>query len=150
MRNAGAGRIALVGSLAGRAPIPFQAHYSASKAAVESIAGALYNEMRPHGIEVSLIEPGDINTPFNDVMDWNEGEGSAYSERIRNCEQVIRESLPKAPGPEVVARAIVEALTAARPKFRYSVGPDSVILPLGKRLLPDWACLRLIADHFKV
>ena len=59
-------------------------------------------------------------------------------------------SLPRAPGPEIVAQAIVEALTASRPKFRYSVGPDSLLVPLGRRLLPEWACLKLIADHFKI
>jgi NAD(P)-dependent dehydrogenase (short-subunit alcohol dehydrogenase family) len=150
MREARSGRIALVGSIAGRATIPFQAHYSASKAAVESIAGGLYNEVRPFGIEVALIEPGDINTPFNAAMEWDEGSDSHYAERIRSCERVILESLPKAPGPEVVADAIVKALTSKRPRFRYTVGPDSIIMPLGKRLLPDWLVLRFIRDHFKI
>lgn len=150
MREARSGRIALVGSIGGRAPIPFQAHYSASKAAVEAIAGALYNEVRPFGIGVSLIEPGDINTPFNAAMKWDAGSNSHYAERIRSCEQVILESLPKAPGPEIVANAIVKALTAKRPRFRYTIGPDSLMMPLGKRLLPDWLVLRLIRDHFKI
>lgn len=150
MREARSGRVALVGSLGGRAPIPFQGHYSASKAAIEAIAGSLYNEIRPYGIKVSLIEPGDINTPFNAAMDWEEGETSHYAEKIRICEDVIRESLPKAPGPEIVADVIVKALTAKRPKFRYTVGPDSILLPLGKRFFPDWLVLRLIRDHFKV
>ena len=69
MREANSGRILLVGSLAGRAPIPFQAHYSASKAAIEALAFSLANELDPFDVSVSLIEPGDINTPFNDVME---------------------------------------------------------------------------------
>lgn len=150
MREARRGRIAIVGSIGGRAPIPFQGHYSASKAAVEAIAGALYNEVAPYDVKVSLIEPGDINTPFNAAMDWSEGEQSHYAQRIRNCEKVIRDSLPRAPGPEVVARAIVKALTAKRPRFRYTIGPDSILLPLGKRLFPDALVLRLIRDHFDV
>lgn len=150
MREGRTGRIALVGSIGGRAPIPFQAHYSASKAAVEAIAGSLFNEVRPCGVHVSLIEPGDINTPFNAAMDWEEGEGSHYAERIRRCEDVIRESLPKAPGPEVVADAIVKALTSARPRFRYTVGPDSFLLPFAKRFFTDGLVLRFIRDHFKV
>ena len=150
MREAQSGRIALVGSIAGRATIPFQAHYSASKAAVEAIASGLYNEVLTFGIQVSLIEPGDINTPFNAAMEWDEGRDSHYAERIRRTEQVILESLPKSPGPEVVADAIVKALTAKRPRFRYTIGPDSLIMPLGKRLLPDWLVLRFIRDHFKI
>jgi len=148
MREARRGRIVLVGSLAGRAPIPFQAHYSASKAAVDNLALALRNEVRPFGIHVSLVEPGDINTPFNEAMDWGHHEGSAYRTQLDACERVIRDSLPRAPGPEVVARAVERALRARRPRVRYAVGADSKLVPLGKRLLPDWLSLQLIRSHF--
>jgi NAD(P)-dependent dehydrogenase (short-subunit alcohol dehydrogenase family) len=150
MRAAAHGRIAIVGSLAGRAPIPFQTHYSASKAATEALALGLRNELAPHGVQVSLIEPGDIDTPFNDRMDWGDFEGSPYAERIRSCEQVIRESLPKAPKPEVVARAVERALCDRHPRVRYAVGADSVLVPLGRRLLPDWLTLRMIRSHFRI
>jgi NAD(P)-dependent dehydrogenase (short-subunit alcohol dehydrogenase family) len=150
MREARAGRIVLVGSLASRAPIPFQAHYSASKAAVENLALALRNEVRPWGIQVSLVEPGDINTSFNDAMTWGDAANSVYAERIRACEAVIRESLPKAPGPQVVARTVEKALRARRARVRYSVGPDSRLVPLARRLLPDWLSLKLIRSHFKI
>jgi len=144
------GRAVVVGSLAGRAPIPFQAHYSATKAALDAITLALRIEVTPFGVGVSLVEPGDIHTPFNDNMDWG-GEGEpAYAERRRTCERVIRESLPKAPGPEVVADVVLRALTDHRPRVRYTVGPDSLLVPLGRRLLPDWLSLSLIRDHFKV
>jgi len=150
MREAGRGRIAIVGSLAGRAPIPFQVHYSASKSAVDALAVGLRNELQPLGVRVSLIEPGDIDTPMNDHMDWGETEHSAYTDRIRRCEEVIRESLPKAPPPEVVARTIHRALTARRPRVRYAVGAESLLVPVGRRLLPDWLALRLIRSHFRV
>lgn len=150
MREAGGGRIVLVGSLAGRAPIPFQAHYSASKAAVEALALALRNELHPTGVVVSLVEPGDIDTGFNEAMSWGSPETSVYGERIRSAERVIRESLPRAPGPQVVARAIHRALTARRPRVRYAVGADSRAVPLGRRLLPDALSLRFIRDHFEI
>src|SRR3990172_1290213 len=50
MREAGSGRIVVVGSLAGRAPIPFQAHYSASKAALDALVLALRNELHGTGV----------------------------------------------------------------------------------------------------
>jgi hypothetical protein len=97
-----------------------------------------------------LIEPGDIATPFNDNMDWDGGGESAYAKGRRACERVIRESLPKAPRPDVVGEVILQALRARRPRVRYTVGPDSVLVPLGRRLLPDWLSLSLIRSHFKV
>jgi NAD(P)-dependent dehydrogenase (short-subunit alcohol dehydrogenase family) len=151
MRAARAGRLAIVGSLAGRAPIPFQAHYSATKGAVDALALALHNEVRALGIHVALIEPGDINTGFNDATDWGgTARASAYGAPIANAERVIRESLPKAPGPAVVAEAILHALDARRPRIRYPVGPDSRLVPIGRRLLPERAVLALIRDHFEM
>jgi NAD(P)-dependent dehydrogenase (short-subunit alcohol dehydrogenase family) len=150
MRRAGRGRIVLVGSLAGRAPIPFQAHYSATKAAVDALALSLRNELHGSGVHVSLIEPGDIDTGFNDVMAWGDPAASAYGERVRNAERVIRESLPKAPGPEVVAQTIRRALRARRPRVRYPVGPDSKLVPIARRLLPDWISLAFIRSHFRI
>jgi short-subunit dehydrogenase len=150
LRQRGAGRVIVVGSLAGRAPIPFQAHYSASKAALDALTLALRNELHGTGVFASLIEPGDIRTGFNDHMDWGDRSPSAYGDRIAKCEKVIRESLPKAPGPEIVALVIERALTARRPRVRYCVGPDSRLVPWGRRLLPDALSLALIRDHFRV
>ena len=150
MRQRGEGRVVVVGSLAGRAPIPFQAHYSASKAAVDALTLALRNELHGTGVLVSLVEPGDIRTEFNERMDWGEAGTSAYGERLARCEKVIRASLPKAPGPDLVAGVILRALTSRRPRVRYCVGPDSRLVPWGRRLLPDAWSLALIRDHFQV
>ncbi|MEE8167175.1 MAG: SDR family NAD(P)-dependent oxidoreductase [Myxococcota bacterium] len=151
MRERNAGRILLVGSLSGRAPIPFQAHYSASKAAIESLTFTLINELDRFEIQVSLIEPGDIQTPFNDVMDWGETDpSSAYAETSARCEKMIRESLPKAPGPELVADAVEQALTARRPRVRYAVGREAGLVGLGKRLFSDRLSLKLIRDHYGI
>ncbi len=150
MRQRGEGRVVVVGSLAGRAPIPFQAHYSASKAAVDALTLALRNELHGTGVLVSLVEPGDIRTEFNERMDWGETGTSAYGERLARCEKVIRASLPKAPGPDLVAGVILRALSSRRPRVRYCVGPDRHLVPWGRRLLPDAWSLALIRDHFQV
>jgi len=150
MRARGAGRIVLVGSLAARAPIPFQGHYSASKAAVAALAWALRVETEPYGVWVSLVEPGDIRTGFNDATDWGGAAPSVYGERPQRCEEVIRQSLLDAPGPELVARAVHRALTARRPRLRYAVGPSSWLVPFVRRLMPDAVGLRLLRRHFKV
>ena len=151
MREQGTGRLLFVGSLSGRAPIPFQAHYSASKAAIEALVFSLANEVHPFGLSVSLIEPGDIDTAFNDVMDWGDApRSSAYTERQKRCETMIRESLPKAPKPAIVADAVAHALTSKRPRLRYAVGNEARLVGLGKRLLSDRLNLKLIRDHFGI
>jgi NAD(P)-dependent dehydrogenase (short-subunit alcohol dehydrogenase family) len=150
LRRARSARIAIVGSLAGRAPIPFQAHYSASKAALEALARALHNELFGTSVRVSLIEPGDIRTGFNDATDFDLVRHSSYGDRVLRCRAVIERSLDNAPGPEVVARAILRALTARSPRIRYTVGPDSRLVSFAHRWLPERLGLRLIRRHFEV
>ena len=150
MREARAGRIVLVGSLAAHTPIPYQAHYSASKAAVGALALALHSELAAFGVHVSLVEPGDVDTPFNDAMDWSQGGESVYGESMRRCEDAIREMLPKAPGPESVAKVIEAALCATRPRLRYSAGADAKLVPIARRLLPDWLMSKLTRDRYRV
>ena len=144
------GRIVLVGSLAGRAPIPFQGHYSATKAAVDAMAQSLANELHAHGVQVSLIEPGDIQTAFNDGLDFDATPDSVYGEPLARCREVIRESLVHAPSPDRVAEVIERALDASRPRFRYAVGKEAAVVALGRRLLPDRWTLRLLRSHFRV
>ena len=64
MRGAGHGRIVNLSSVAAPVPIPFQAYYSATKAAVNAYTMALANELRPFGVTVCAVMPGDIHTGF--------------------------------------------------------------------------------------
>ncbi|MBE5817275.1 MAG: SDR family NAD(P)-dependent oxidoreductase, partial [Clostridiales bacterium] len=62
MRSASMGSIVNISSVAGFVPIPFQAFYTASKYAVEAYTRALRLEVKPFGIRVSAVEPGDTCT----------------------------------------------------------------------------------------
>ena len=64
MRRQRSGHIINMSSLAGIVPLPFQGFYSASKFAIEAYTEALRMELRPFGIAVSMIEPGDFATGF--------------------------------------------------------------------------------------
>ena len=64
MREAGHGRIVNLSSVAAPVPIPFQTYYSATKAAVNAYTMALANELRPFGVTVCAVMPGDIHTGF--------------------------------------------------------------------------------------
>jgi NADP-dependent 3-hydroxy acid dehydrogenase YdfG len=150
LRKQGEGRVVLVGSLAGRAPIPFQAHYSASKAAVDALAQALHNELHGSGVHVSLVEPGDIHTGFNDHVDFSGADASAYGERIARARAVIERSLDHAPPAAWVARAIRRALCDARPSFRYAVGREAPLVALGRRLVPERWMLAALRRHFRL
>ena len=82
MRKTGRGRIVIISSVAGAIPIPFQAFYSVSKAALNSFAGALRNEVRPYGIDVCAIMPGDISTGFTAARVKEQSGDREYDGRI--------------------------------------------------------------------
>jgi uncharacterized protein len=64
MKTRNEGCILNVGSTASYLPIPFMANYAATKAFVNSFTRALRAELKPHGIQVSLLNPGPTQTEF--------------------------------------------------------------------------------------
>ncbi|MEM7035299.1 MAG: SDR family oxidoreductase, partial [Chloroflexota bacterium] len=62
----GQGRIINIGSVSGQITLPFFGPYSASKSALAALTRALRMELKPWGIPVTLIQPGNIQTPIWD------------------------------------------------------------------------------------
>jgi NAD(P)-dependent dehydrogenase (short-subunit alcohol dehydrogenase family) len=144
LRAAG-GRIVIVGSIAGRSALPFLGAYAISKFSLEAMADSLRLELRPDGIEVSLVEPGTIATPI-----WTKPQPLAdvVSERYRPRIEAFRARAAararKAAPADRVAQAVEHALTSGRPKTRYLVGRDARIRAAIERL-PDRLRDRVLA-----
>jgi NAD(P)-dependent dehydrogenase (short-subunit alcohol dehydrogenase family) len=139
------GRIVFVGSIAGRSALPFLGPYAASKHALEAIADTLRLELRPLGVDVSLVQPGTIKTPIwaksAAVADALVGGAPAeltrlYGERIAAFREVALRRGAKGAPAEEVARAVEEALTVERPRTRKLVGVDAKVRA-GVEKLPD-------------
>ena len=90
MRKQGGGRIVNLSSVAAPVPIPFQTYYAASKAAINSYTMALANELRPFGVTVCAVMPGDIHTGFtaarHKVGEGDELYGGRISRSVRRME----------------------------------------------------------------
>ena len=82
MRKQGSGRIVNVSSVAAPVAIPFQAYYSAAKAALNAWTAALANEVRPYGITVTAVQPGDIKTGFTAAREKSTLGDDLYGGRI--------------------------------------------------------------------
>ncbi len=150
MRERRSGRIVNVSSMGGRITLPYFGVYNSTKYAVESLSDALRYELRPFGIDVSLIEPGVIRTSFEATAVGNLDAFSTgpYAKALAKHEQLSRKADKFASEAIVVAKAIAKASEARRPAARY-VAPWSTNLGLwASMVLPrrawDWA-LRKIA-----
>ena len=131
------GRVIWIGSLAGRISLPFQAHYSASKAAVAAISDAMRLELAPHGVRVSCVEPGDFATGFTDARTLVGRPGSPYREAQARCLAEVERQERGAPQPERVAAAVERLCRADHPAGRWPVGQGARTMCLLVRLLPD-------------
>ena len=89
MRRQGGGRIVCMSSIAGILPIPFQLWYSVSKSAVLSYVLALQNEVRPYGITVCAVMPGDIASGFTDARQKSSAGDDVYAGRIARSVAVM-------------------------------------------------------------
>jgi len=125
MREQGGGYIVNISSLAGRIGVPFQALYSASKFAIEGLTEALRLEVRPFGIRVVLIEPGDFATEFTQHRRRTiQSQGnSACRERYETALRIMEASEAEGGTPEAVARLLERILEDPSPRLRYTVGP---------------------------
>lgn len=111
MREQGSGRIVCMSSIAGILPIPFQLWYSVSKAAINAYVLALENELRPFGISVCAIMPGDIASGFTQARRKSADGSGAYSGRLERSvarmEKDEREGMsPEAAGAFVARTAL--------------------------------------------
>ncbi len=144
MREQGGGTILCIGSVAGAIPIPFQAWYSVTKAAVGSYAGALRNELAPFGISVGCVMPGDIKTGFTAARRKSERGDDIYHGRIRRSVAVMEHDEESGMSAELVGRCIASAALRGHMKPTYTVGLKYKFFVMLSRLLPCRACSALV------
>lgn len=123
-RRGAPGRIINMSSVAGRFATPFLGAYNASKFGLEGMSDALRRELMVYGVDVVLIEPGMIATPIWDKAEETDHatfKDTAYAAPARRMLHWLVEAGRRAPGPEIVAEAVLRALTAPRPPVRVPV-----------------------------
>ena len=103
MRRQASGRIVNLSSVAGAIPIPFQTYYSASKAAINSYTMATANEIKPFGITMCAVQPGDMATGFTAARNKIAAGDDIYGGRISRSVSGMEKDEQGGKGPEVAA-----------------------------------------------
>jgi short-subunit dehydrogenase len=121
------GTIINVAAQAAFQPGPFMAVYSASKAYVLSLSEALHEEARPHGVTVTCVCPGPVDTGFAEAAGLDTTDRPAFVVEPRE-------------------RVVMEALSAARMRRALTVpGVAPKVTMVGNRLVPRFASRRIAA-----
>jgi short-subunit dehydrogenase len=135
MRERGSGTVVNVTSTAGIASPPLGGYYAASKFALEALSEALHLEVGHFGVRVRVVEPGVIETNFGaNVLD-HRNEPGPYEELARMWEgaQAKLGGGEPAPGPELVASVIGDALESDRAQLRWPVGNDAEMVAAARQ-----------------
>src|SRR5262245_39933811 len=124
------GRIVMVSSTGGKRAFPFMGPYAASKFALEGLSESLRRELMLFGIDVIVVAPGPTVTAIWDkaeAVDPSTFAHSPFAPALAKFRDLMltqgRKGLPAAR----VADVIAEALTAKRPKVRYTVTPTPLL-----------------------
>jgi short-subunit dehydrogenase len=147
MRRQGSGRIINVSSVVGQVAPPYAGIYATSKFALEGLSEALRDEVRPFGVDVSLVEPSFVKTSI--VSQTPTHPIAAYNPARQAALQDLSTSVERGMEPHQVAQVILRAATT-RPRLRYLVGRDAKLLLLLKRLLPESLFERVRRRVFQV
>jgi len=137
MRERKSGKIINIGSVAGSMHVPFQAFYSASKAAVEALSNCLRGELAPFNIKIATVMPGDTRTNFTDAREKDfEKDDPDYGSRIYRSIKLMEEDERKGMHPIKVAQVIYKAISQKNPKPVYIAGFYYKFFMLLNKILP--------------
>ena len=139
MRVQKSGLIVNMSSLAGLMGLPFQGLYCASKFALEGLTESLRMEVAAFGVDVVLLEPGDIatNVVANRARVAAAGQGSVYRENFEKVVAVFEAEERGGASPDSVAREVARLVEDAnRPVRRMTGAPAQRLLTGLKRVLP--------------
>lgn len=137
MRAQGKGLFLVIGSIAGRVPIPMQSHYSSSKYALEAYTEAVRMEMRAFGVRACIIEPGDTKTGFTDARQKYCPADSPYAAVCEKSVASMEHDERNGKAPTSVSELALKLAGRKNPPVRVAVGLQYKALMFVKRFLPD-------------
>lgn len=142
------GRIVMMSSIGSKNALPFAGPYAASKFALDGLSEALRRELMLFGIDVVIIAPGAVVTPI-----WDKTEeaiapfgNTPYAPILEKMKTIMLDTAAKGLPAERIGQAVHTALTATKPRARYTVTPNPFQTFL-TRYLPRRLVDRMIAGR---
>ena len=137
LRERGNGHIVNISSVAAPAAIPFQAYYSATKAAINAWTAALANELRPYGVTVTAVQPGDIKTGFTAAREKSVAGDEAYGGRISKSVAKMEHDEQNGMDPAKAGAYVAKIALKKHPKPVYTIGFSYKAICILLKLLPS-------------
>lgn len=150
MRAQGSGLVINISSIAANFGLPYRAFYSASKAAVDRYSEALSIELKPFGVQVVVVQPGEFNTRIATGRLRPEHISPAYAKGYDRAMEVLGGSMHYSRDPDELAIVVARIIQDPSPALTYRVAQGvqklSVLL---KKLLPGRRFERMVGKHYE-
>ena len=146
LRQSG-GRIINISSMAAVLPIPFQSFYSASKSAINALTLALRNEVRPFGVSVCALMPGDVKTGFTAARE-KRGGSDPYAAVVQKSVATMEHDEQTGMAPEALAKAVLRLATKKNPKPLSTCGAQYRLFAVLAKLLPQSAVNAIVGKIY--
>lgn len=150
LRKQGSGLIINVTSLAANFGVPYRGFYSASKAALERYTETLSMEVRPFGIQVVSLQPGEFKTNIGASRIRPAVIGEAYKAGYGRAMELLDGSLHYSRNPNEVAQLVQRIMVDPTPRAVYHAAHGKQLLAvLMKKILPGRLFQRLVMREYK-
>lgn len=133
--RASKGMLLFTSSVAGSIAIPFQAYYSAAKAAINALVFALRNEVKHTGVRVAAVLPGDIKTGFTGARNKCMAGLDVYpamGKSVATMEHDEKNGMP----PSVIGKKLVSLSKQTNPKPFSTAGLQYKLFLFIAKVLP--------------
>ena len=136
MRKQRQGRLIHIASLVSNISLPGVSHYASTKHALRAMTESLRMELKPFNIQTVQIEPGAVNTGFEEVaLGLIEEAELDYHPFLEAFKSFIRKSYKQASSPKSTVKAMVKASLLKKPKWVYRSTLDAKLYPIVKSFL---------------
>ena len=143
-----------ISSVGGKIAMATYGPYAGTKFALEAVSDSLRRELAPSGVSVVVIEPGGVRTEMPGraiesahklasamTPDQRQRYGGLVHAITAQTAAFTRSGL----SADAAAKVIAQAVTARKPRTRYTIGRDAALLTLLARVLPDRVLDRVFA-----
>ncbi|QKW15093.1 MULTISPECIES: SDR family NAD(P)-dependent oxidoreductase [unclassified Micromonospora] len=154
----GKGRVVNISSIGGKAAMPTYGAYAGAKFALEAVSDSLRREVAPLGVPVVVVEPGGVRTKMaaRGVATANElaaemtpEQDARYGSLIQAINTLMETGTASGVTADAAAQVIAKAVTARRPRTRYTIGRDAALVISLTRLLSDRMLDHVIAANLR-
>ena len=152
------GRVVNISSVGGKVAMATYGPYAATKFALEAVSDSLRRELAPSGVGVVVVEPGAVRTEMLGraiatadelVSDMTPEQSQRYGGLVQAVNAQAVSSTKSGLPADAAAKAIAKAVTARKPRTRYTVGRDAAMITRMVRFLPDRTLDRVLAGALR-